>query len=59
LLREHGRDFLDHIGVSGVTDVQVEDLAAMFAPAAVYLMQWARRHFPDFPPALPSMSEAA
>lgn len=59
LLREHGPDVLDHIGVSGVTDAQVEDLAAMFAPAAVYLMQWARRHFSDLPPMLPSMSEAA
>ena len=59
LLREHGRELLDHIGVSGVTDVQVEELAAMLGPAAVYLMQWASRHFPDFPPVLPSMNEAA
>ena len=59
LLREHGRELLDHIGVSGVTDAQIEELAAVLAPGAVYLMQRLSRHFPDFPPVLPSMLTAA
>jgi hypothetical protein len=59
LLREHGREVLDHIGLSNVTDAQIEEGATLLAPAAVYVMQWVSRHFPDFPPVLPSMNEAA
>lgn len=43
LLREHGREVVDHLGLSGVTDAQIEELATMLAPAVVYVMQWGRR----------------
>jgi hypothetical protein len=54
-LREFAPLALGHIGVTDASDADIEDLAAIFAPAGVYFVNLLRAKFDDFPELLPSI----
>lgn len=56
--REHGPELLDHLGITGVSEAEIEELAATFAPLVVYLVKLGRSQFDDFPALLPSMARS-
>jgi hypothetical protein len=48
-LNEFAPSALEHIGVTDASEAEIEDLVAMFAPAAVYFVKLLQTKFEDFP----------
>lgn len=53
LIAGNAHAVLDYLGVTGGTEAEIEDLAATFAPAALYFAGLLRQVFDDFPADVP------
>ena len=49
LMAERAPAFFEHLGVTGTVQGEIDDLAAVFAPPAVYFVGLLRAAFDDFP----------
>lgn len=50
---------LEHLGVTGAEAAEIEDLSAVFAPAAIHFVHLLQAVFDDFPQELPTLGAAS